>query len=302
MPTEARAPRLRASILASGLALAGSHASGCTEMPVTPDPPDAFRIPRDVGPVDAYTPPPPDAVFPDAGPAPDAFDPTDAAATRDAGADAGSSTRVVVDGRLTERVWDTATTLSSSEALVGPYAGTVISRLQYVRTGDELALAVAGTFPVAGSVVAVYLDVDYPNVTEGVLLSAAGLGDRTGAVDAVLSNVLMATDATFRPELGWGASRRPEAVTAGNDSVGWRLLDQTGPHVLARGQISACTTDACETTLSLSLLGVPATQALGVVVRVGDPAMPDLWAPLQTIPFDPDPEFVSVVETIPAAE
>jgi hypothetical protein len=40
---------------------------------------------------------------------------------------------------------------------------------------------------------------------------------------------------------------------------------------------------------------------LGLVVRVGDATMLDTWAPLQTIPNDPDPEFVSVVLTIPAA-
>lgn len=300
MPTELlRSRGTRPVSLA--LAAVGLASSGCPETTVTPDPPDAFRITRDVGPVDAYVVPPPDAWFPDTGPEPDAFDPTDAA-VRDAGRDAGSTSVIVVDGRLTERLWDEAPTLTTSEALTGPFDGTVISRFQYLRTDDELALAFAGAFPVESSVITVYLDLDYPNATDGVVLSSAGLGDRTGQVDSVLSNVLMAADATFRPELGWGAGRRPEAITTGNATIGWRILQQTEPHVLVTTQRSACSMDACETTLDLEALAIAPATPLGIVVRVGDSAMLDAWAPLQTIPFDPDPEFVSIVETIPAAE
>ncbi len=301
MPTELINPT--GSRLVFGLAVAclGAASSGCPVPEPTPDPPDAMRIPRDVGPVDAFVPPPPDAWFPDIGPVPDAFDPTDSA-VRDAGRDAGSSSVVVVDGRLTERLWDTAPTRTTDEALTGPFDGTVISRFQYVRTEDELAIAIAGTFPVETSVITIYIDLDYPNATDGVVLSSAGLGDRMGQVDSVLSNVLMGTDATFRPELGWGAGRRPEAITTGNATVGWRVLRQTEPHALVALQRSACSLEACETTLDLEALGIAGTTPLGLVLRVGDSALLDAWAPLQSIPFDPDPEFVSIVETIPAAE
>ena len=282
-------------------ALTGAWISGCPDPVSTPDPPDAFRIPRDIGPVDVYTVPPPDAVFPDTGPEPDAFDPNDAA-VRDAGRDGGTSSVIVVDGRLTERLWDEAPTFTTSEALTGPFDGTVISRFQYVRTESELAFAIAGAFPVESSVIAIYLDIDYPDATEGVVLTSAGLGDRIGAVDSVLSNVLMATDATFRPELGWGAGRRPEMITTGTATIGWRILQQTEPHVLVALQRSACSADTCETTLDLEALAIASTAPLGVVVRVGDSAMLDAWAPLQTVPFDPDPEFLSIVATIPAVE
>jgi hypothetical protein len=62
-----------------------------------------------------------------------------------------------------------------------------------------------------------------------------------------------------------------------------------------------CSLDACETTVSLAALGVDPATPLGLVLRVGDAMMRDLWTPLQTIPNEPDAEFVSVVLVIPAA-
>jgi hypothetical protein len=276
-------------------------ALGCPEPVVTPEVPDAFRMTRDVGPIDAWYPDAyqDDAPLPDTGPRPDAFDPRDVGA--DAPRDAASSTTILVDGRLTERAWDVADTYSTSETTFGPYAGTVISRMNVVRSETELALAIAGTFPSDGQTVVVYLDLDYPDLADGIVLTPAGLGDRTGQLDSVLSNSLMTTDSTFRPELGWGAVRRPEAITTGSATIGWRALRQTDPHMLLTNQRSACSLDVCETIVSLEALGVDATTPLGLVVRVGDTTMLDTWAPLQTIPNDPDPEFVSVVLTIPAA-
>jgi hypothetical protein len=262
--------------------------------------PDAHRITRDVGPVDAYTPPPPDAQWPDAGPLPDAW--SRDARVLDVGSDGGGSSPVVVDGRLDDAVWSTAIERSTDLTSFGPYSGTQLTRFLYVRTRDELAIAFEGTFPLASTTVCVFLDVDYPNVTDGVLLSPSGLGDRTGQVDSVLSNSLTATDATFRPELGWGGARRPESVTAGSPTLGWRALRQTEAHVLVLAQRSACTATACETVLPLSVLGVPATRQIAFAVRVGSFDILDSWAPLQTIPNDPDPEYVSVVEIVPAVE
>jgi hypothetical protein len=274
---------------------------GCPEPVVTPEVPDAFRVTRDVGPIDAWYPDAyqDDAPLPDTGPRPDAFDPRDVGV--DAPRDAGSSTTILVDGRLTERAWDVAETYSTSEATFGPYAGTVISRFHVIRSDTELAIAVAGTFPADGQTVVVFLDLDYPDLADGIVLTPAGLGDRTGQVDSVLSNSLMTTDATFRPELGWGATRRPEAITTGSATLGWRALRQTDPHALLSNQRSACSLEVCETIVSLEALGVDPMTPLGLVVRVGDATMLDTWAPLQTIPNDPDPEFVSVVLTIPAA-
>ena len=274
---------------------------GCPEPVVTPEVPDAFRITRDVGPIDAWMPDAyqDDAPLPDTGPGPDAFDPRDVGV--DAARDAGSSTTILVDGRLTERAWDLADTYSTTETTFGPYAGTVISRMHIVRSSTELAIAIAGSFPVESQTVAVYLDLDYPDLADGVLLTPSGLGDRTGQLDSVLSNSLMSTDSTFRPELGWGAARRPEAITTGSATIGWRVLRQTDPHSLLTNQRSACSLDVCETIVSLEAIGVEPTTPLGLVVRVGDTAALDTWAPLQTIPNDPDPEFVSVVLTIAAA-
>lgn len=276
-------------------------AAACPEPIETPEVPDAFRTTRDVGPIDAWYPDAyqDDAPLPDTGPRPDAFDPRDVGI--DAPRDAGSSTTIVVDGRLTERAWDAAETYSTSEATFGPYAGTVISRFHVVRSRTELAIAVAGSFPVEGQTIAIYLDLDYPDLADGVVLTPSGLGDRTGQVDSVLSNSLMSTDSTFRPELGWGAARRPEAITTASSTIGWRALRQTDPHATLSNQRSACSLEVCESVVSLEAIGVDATTPLGLVLRVGDAALLDTWAPLQTIPTDPDPEFVSVVLAIPAA-
>lgn len=302
MPTDS--PRARARLRAravrwAGLALLGVCGCPAPEAP-PPEPMDAAIMRRDIGPIDAFAPdmgPPPDT-----GPRPDAWEEEPDAPRIDAGRDGGvGSSGIVVDGRLTDRAWSSAIERTTDGPSFGAFAGVQVTRFLILRTDDELAIAVEGSFPVESNVVAVYLDLSYPDLADGVLLSSAGLGDRTGAVDTVLSNTLVAIDATFRPELGWGAGRRPESITTGSATLGWRALSQTGPHTLVLGQRSQCSAAACESTLSLSALSVPATSTLGLAVRVGDPSQPDAWAAGQTIPTDSDAEFVSLIESIPPA-
>lgn len=313
MPTEhvrARAPltrhgvaeRLRTRVfmpvVAASIAGTSAWLSGCPNPEVTSDFPDAFRMSRDIGPVDAFRPDVqyPDAPLPDMGPTPDAA--RDAPGT-DVGRDAGSSTGIVIDGRLTERVWSEAVLYDTAETTFGPYAGTYISRFHYVRSETELVFAFEGSFPVETSVIALYLDLEYPEAGDGVVLQPTGLGDRSGEVDSVLSNGLTTVDATFRPEIGFGVADRPHTVSAGAPTIGWRRLSQSGAHTLLSAQRSACTAMACETMVSLEGLGVSPERAIGFVLRVGDSALIDTWIPLQTIPYDASPEFVSFVQTIP---
>ncbi len=303
MPTELPIARVRVRarhVATCVLVCISAHAAGCPEPVMPPDVPDAFRIARDVGPIDAFRPdaPLPDTPFPDTGPPPDAWAEVPDAAGRDAGTDAGGS-GLVVDGRLVDRVWSTAIERSTVETTFGLFNGTRVSRFLALRTADELAIGLEGTFPLESTVVVMYLDVNYPDVADGVLLGSAGLFDRTGQVDTVLSNAITTIDATFRPELGWGTARRPESITSGSATLGWRLLAQTDAHVLVMSQRNACTAAACETTLPLGPLRVAPGATLGLVVRVGDALNADLWAVGQTIPTDSDPEFITVVETLP---
>lgn len=295
MPTD----HLRARVLRSAPVLV-ALAAGCPEPAPLPQPMDAAVIRRDIGPIDAFM--PDMGPLPDTGPRPDAWELEPDAPRVDAGRDGGAgSTGVVVDGRLTDRAWASAIERTTAEPSFGVFSGVQITRFLVLRTADELAIAVEGSFPVESNVVAVYLDLSYPDLADGVLLASSGLGDRTGAVDTVLSNSIVAIDATFRPELGWGTGRRPEPITTGSPTLGWRALSQTGPHVLVPSQRSACTASACESTLSLMELSVPPSATLALAVRLGDPTQPDLWAVGQTIPTDSDAEFISIVESIPPA-
>jgi len=296
MPTDPPRALARPLTLALGLALS-SAACPPPEAPL-PEPMDAAVMRRDIGPIDAFSPdmgPPPDT-----GPRPDAWELEPDAPRIDAGRDGGAgSTGVVVDGRLTDRAWMTATERTTSGPSFGAYSGVQITRFLILRTADELAIAVEGSFPVESNVVAVYLDLSYPDLADGVLLSSAGLADRAGAVDTVLSNAITSVDATFRPELGWGTGRRPEPVTGGSATLGWRVLGQTDSHMILPSQRSACTVTACESALTLTAFTIDPTATFAIAVRLGDPSQPDLWAIGQTIPADSDAEFISVVETIP---
>lgn len=274
---------------------------GCREPAPEPMRFDAGLVRRDVGPIDAFV---PDIPEPDAGPRPDAWRERPDASRGDAGRDAGFETGLglVVDGRLTDRAWTRASELGTTGPATGIFDGVYVRRFLVLREGDELALGLEGEFPSETAVVAVYLDLAYPDLREGVLLTAGGLDDRTGAVDAVLSNAITSVDAMFRPELGWGAGRRPEPATTVSPTLGWRALAQDGPHAELSAQRNACGASACESVLSLAALGVSRSATLGLVMRVGDPRFSDVWASRQTIPDDPDPEYITTVLAIPAVD
>jgi len=296
MPTDLSRARARTLSLALGVALTSAACPAPEALP--PEPMDAAVMRRDIGPIDAFSPDMGPA--PDTGPRPDAWELEPDAPRFDAGRDGGAgSTGIVVDGRLTDRAWATATERTTAEPSFGVFSGVQITRFLILRTADELAIAVEGSFPVESNVVTVYLDLSYPDLADGVLLSSAGLGDSTGAVDRVLSNAIVSLHETFRPELGWGAGRRPEPIGAGSATLGWRVLSQAGPHVLVPAQRNACTVAACESSLSLSSLSIPPSRTFALAVRLGDPTQTDLWAVGQTIPADSDAEFISVVESIP---
>ncbi len=301
MPTDRSEPRLRRRARSAGAIALGLVAIAC-EGPRYEALPDAHRIPRDVGPIDAWR---PDAAPFDA-PLPDGWGLDvgsrdvgargDAARAEDAWS--GGSLGVVVDGVLDDRAWARASSSETPEVTVGRYAGTRIERLVVLRDADELALGVEGSFPIATTTLVLYADVEGA-LGDGVLLQLTGLADRTGAVDAVLSNGLMAVESSFRPQLGFGAVIGGRAPTSDPDALGWRTLSPFGEHAVVTHARSACSTWACETVLELSSLGVPSSSAIRFIVRVGDAAALDLWVPFQTIPSEDDPEFVTTTAFIP---
>ncbi len=269
----------------------------------TPESEDAFRpdsrIRRDGGPEVI-----PDAYVMDSGPVPDTG-PRPDSGVRDAGrdawrrTDAGPVDPITVDGRLTESAWSFATDLAPAATGTSTWEGVNFEHFYVVRSDTTLSLGFSGTFPVPSTAVVLYLDTDYGVGIDGVSLTALGLNDSTAGLGSVLSNPLISVDGTFHPDFGWGAARRPEGASTGSGTIGWRTLSATGTHPRLTAGRSACTTSACETSISLAALGVADGAELGFAVRVGDVDSLGNFALGLTIPSD-EPGFVSNVGLIAA--
>lgn len=289
-----RSARLGAACIAA-LAFA---ASACEpkEVPSNPmDGIDAGRVRRDGGPgPDAYrddTGPPPDT-----GPRPDAYSEIDAAEVAED--DASTGIPITVNGSLSESFWDDAELYAASGTGAGIFDGMTIDRFLVRRTETGLFIGLEANFVSTTNVLVVYLDLGYGDGT-GIVFSSAGLSDRSGDVDTVLSNALTPVDTDFRPDVAWGVESPPVPASSGSSVIGWRTLSQTGAFsttgTSVTGQRSACSTTECETYLPIS-----ASTTFAFAVRVGDSATSDTWATGLTIPNDPDPEYVSIVETLAA--
>ena len=207
--------------------------------------------------------------------------------------DAGTAEPVYVDGLLREAFWDGAVEQAPKRSGSGIWAGLNFDHFYAVRTRTTLYFGFAGTFPSASSAVIVYLDVNYGSAN-GVMLTPTGLSDRSAGIGAVLSNPITSIDMAFLPDFGWGAGRRPEPATTGTSTIGWRSLEEIGTHPMVAMGRNACTLNACETSISLTALGITSTAPIAYVMRVGDVNTLGSFATGLTVPRD-EPAFITGV-------
>ncbi len=213
----------------------------------------------------------------------------------DAGPDAAPA-GVVIDGVIAPGEWDGASMFTNSLTAIGSFAGTDASALYVARDATQLRVAIEGRIT-TGSALVMYLDQD---VGSGLgLASPTPLDDFVGALDRSLSKSLI-TPSELRLDMAWGTLDMGRAAVIGDDRMGWREIG-TNPSAYANVPgATVCGADACETSVALSALGVPAGAEIGLFVRLVSTSSTAFSN--QTLPRDDAlaPEIISTYVSIPA--
>lgn len=186
----------------------------------------------------------------------------------DAGVDAGGpAVGVVVDGVIGADEWAEASVYPNAISAAGIFAGSALRSLRALREGSRLYVGIEATLG-ADQAIAMYVDADVGGF-DG-LVSPTPLDDFAGALDRALSKELV-TPAEIRIDLAWGTLQMSRAAGAIDDRMGWRDV-ATNPDefraIDGTRAPSACSENACETSIELATLGVPPGATIGVFVRL----------------------------------
>jgi hypothetical protein len=216
--------------------------------------------------------------------------------------DTGTGSAIVLDGVLDDAFWTANPSnppLDDMMVALDPFTGEALSRLVYGRDARYLYLGIEGTLNV-GDAIVIYVDVN-PGSGSGVMLMGSGLGDTSNYVNSVAS-LMITGNALFQPDFLWGTSTLPGSGSSvvSSPALGWRRLQQTGAFgTLSAGTRSVCSSTGCETEIQWSTLGVPSTNSVAIVARLGRPNV--AFASNQLFPTTDTgaPEMISA--TIPVA-
>jgi len=213
----------------------------------------------------------------------------------DAGPDAAAP-GIVVDGVIGPGEWDGASMTMNAVTAIGSFTGNEAHTLYVRRDATQLQVAIEGRLT-AGSALVMYVDQD---VGGGIgLASPTPLDDFVGALDSALSKSLI-TPSELRLDMAWGTLDMDRSAAIGDDRMGWRAI---GVDPSAYGNVPGATTcgsTACETTVSLTDLGVPAGAEIGLFVRLVSSTSAAFSN--QTLPADDAfaPETISTYISVPA--
>jgi hypothetical protein len=207
--------------------------------------------------------------------------------------DAGTRALPTIDGTIRAGEWDDAMRFVSETPSSAPFERDTLRRLYALRTRERLYLAIEGSLE-APHAFLVYVDADHPS-DRGVLLSGSTLSDRTGSLDRALSATLFAAP-DLRPDYAWGTTIMPRTPAGSDDRTGWRILAREDDFrtVEGAGDVSACSTTACETSIAIGPGGIERATDIALFVRLGD-AEGNLSN--QTLPLD-DPRAPELVGRI----
>lgn len=228
-----------------------------------------------------------------------AVEPADAASEEDADvADASGPLLPNVDGVIDESEWAGALEVLNDTA---PVALTDrLSRLLVRRTEGRLYVAIEGSVA-EGRGMLMLVDADYGG-DPGVVLNGSALSDYAGSLDTALSSSVFSTaDPELRPDYAWGALGIPLEIDGADESAGWREIATRSDDflLLTSGNRTACTVDACETSIAIGAPGIEGAGEIALAVRSGSEAG---YLSNQTLPTDlsSSPESISVLLRVPA--
>ena len=228
----------------------------------------------------------------------DGMFPMDGGVPMDAGMDAGPR-GLVIDGVLSPGEWDAASRyVDTGPASFGAFGGNDLLTLHALRADGRLYAAIEGDLS-AGNAFVMYVDREVGGADGAA--SPTPFADFSGALDRALSKTFF-TPAELRVDYAWGTLDTLRAATAGDDRMGWRDVGSNPAVFSAVDGTSApttCSATVCETSISLSRLGVPAGANIGIFVRLVSATSDGVSN--QTLPTDDPsaPELISVWASLP---
>ena len=201
---------------------------------------------------------------------------------------------------LLELVLDDAASryVDTGPASFGAFGGNDLLTLHALRADGRLYAAIEGDLS-AGNAFVMYVDREVGGADGAA--SPTPFADFSGALDRALSKTFF-TPAELRVDYAWGTLDTLRAATAGDDRMGWRDVGSNPAVFSAVDGTSApttCSATVCETSISLSRLGVPAGANIGIFVRLVSATSDGVSN--QTLPTDDPsaPELISVWASLP---
>lgn len=204
--------------------------------------------------------------------------------------DGGGGGAPVVDGVIDPDEWAGAAVIRNAVPAAGIFEGNALTTLRALRDETHLHVAIEGRLT-SGNAILMYVDGDYGGF-DGVV-SPTPFMDPRSPLNQALSKELV-TEAEFRTDVGWGTTRMNQS--GASDTIGWRdvATDPTAFRVLSG--TSACSANACETSIPLSALGTGSSDEVALFVRLG--AVTTYTLSNQCLPPD-DPDFPTVFARLP---
>lgn len=192
-----------------------------------------------------------------------------------------------MDGVLDDPQWEDA--VEETAAVVSDRTGSDLTRMLALIADDRLYLGIAVQL-LTNDALIVYVDGEVGG-PDGVTLGE--LTDDEGALDTVLSRMITVPTG-FAPDVAFGTTVLPRAVSGVDDAAGWRdLIDAPDMFTAlssAEGEL-VCTATACEASIALADLPGTAPRDIAAFARIV--AMGDTLTN-QTLPED-DPVRPNVV-------